>query len=78
MIISFILFTIPTIFLTYLIAINIEKIFTLPIMILYYFYLASTCFLVLAGTTDPGIFERRYMYLDKIKKIFNKFLIKII
>ena len=47
--------------LTYLIINNIQKISPIPIMILYYLYLASTIFLILAGTTDPGIFERRYV-----------------
>jgi hypothetical protein len=58
MFVSFILFTIPTVFLNYLIINNIEKISMIAFMVLYYLYLSCTIFLILAGTSDPGIFER--------------------
>lgn len=62
MIFSYILITIPTIILTYIIANNLDKrITSLPFIILYYFYIASSYNLIMAGMTDPGIFERKYM-----------------
>jgi len=61
MIFSFFLITIPIIPLTYIIANNLDgRIFCLPMVILYYFYLASTLNLIMAGTSDPGILERKY------------------
>jgi hypothetical protein len=62
MIFSYVLITIPTIILTYIIATNLDKrINSLPMFVLYYLYFASTFNLIMAGTSDPGIFQRKYV-----------------
>jgi len=69
--------TFPTIALTYIIANNLEnkRIISLPMIILYYLYIASTYNLIMAGTSDPGIFERKYVYLlDFLKKYSNLYI----
>jgi hypothetical protein len=71
MIYSFILFTIPTILQIYNISLSLNKsetftaYITLLILIIN-FYVISIVFLLLAGMTDPGIFER--------KKVIHKFI----
>jgi hypothetical protein len=62
MLFSVILVTIPTVLLNYILIRTLDMQVYIPlIIILYYFYLFSTIFLCLAGTSDPGIFERNYV-----------------
>ena len=68
MIYSIILITIPTSIVSFLIskAMGTEKLIILNI-VLYYFYLIGSAFLIMAGTTDPGIFERQEVNLSNLK-----------
>ncbi len=65
MIFSFILITLPTIILTIIISNNLDfRIICLQLIILFYFYIVSNYSLFMAGTSDPGIFERKYEYIN--------------
>ena len=65
MIFSIILISVPTAILTF-VFMNSFDIIGSPICVImmYYFYLFSTVFLFIAGSTDPGIFERKYVNND--------------
>jgi palmitoyltransferase ZDHHC9/14/18 len=61
MIYSILLVTLPTSVLTFIILKTLTVAgYITNIFILYYFYLFGTIFLVVAGSTDPGIFERNF------------------
>jgi hypothetical protein len=63
MIISSILVTIPTAINTFVYVMSFDVTgYTITIIFMYYFYISSLLFLVLAGASDPGIFERKYVY----------------
>ena len=67
MIFSFVLITVPTVIVSFLISktMDIDKSVGLNIVLFYLYVISSIC-LIMAGTTDPGIFERQ-----RVKIIIN-------
>lgn len=78
MVYSIILETVPTAIVSFLITQIMDKENSIILnIVLFYLYIISTFFLIRAGTTDPGIFERQQVnYENEFNNIFRKFFRK--